>query len=238
MSCYISIDLDYFTSLSWSGSTIFNTKKNYRSFFKKLFSLCVPTLLVESHEHILEHVNSYPSDILYNMDYHNDVFPYEKDKDDYITKFEQQLTCGNWGNHVDWRSDAEFVWCLPDKYECWEKGYGDCNECMGRYSDISLFPSTYRDKQKFHKKVIQDFIWGKYRISSQLPVLKDVHAVGICLSIDYIEHYDLAFLADIFTNALDNNKIQFGKDMSQKIFDMYFSLEKYETHKEELVANY
>ena len=66
MHSYLSIDLDY-----WR-----NEKNDQEStkVFKKVFSLGLPLYVVKTHEQLLSHINRSRYDVIYNVDYHSDIF--------------------------------------------------------------------------------------------------------------------------------------------------------------------
>jgi len=215
MSSYLSIDLDYFTTVTSRGTHVFDDQKDYHKFFNTIFTKNIPVLLVDSHEMILDHVNSFPSDILYNMDYHNDVFPVCT----MDLKHGYGLECGSWGNFVSWRKDGTFIWCLPDFDECWVYGYGDCNLGDTGYKSN---PRLFNSRKPYSKTIVRDALWKDYRIYRKLPNLKDVQAVGICMSVGFVNPGDLDFLSGIFTKAYEDGRICLGEDVSKQKFYDYF----------------
>ncbi|MEK6833164.1 MAG: hypothetical protein AABY32_03885 [Nanoarchaeota archaeon] len=123
-SVYLSIDLDF-----WSE---YSSRKSSDRFFNKIINLDLPLLVVDSHEEIVDHVNTSGANILINMDSHSDIIGFYglDDKKEELSSREEY----NWANHVSWRANGSFVWLYPTYY-CYEDGTG-----IGTCCDVEVDP--------------------------------------------------------------------------------------------------
>jgi hypothetical protein len=124
MKAYLSIDLDYWVN---HGADYTDTDIHSYKFFKKVCALNLPIKVVRDHELLLPHINSAKCDLLYNVDYHSDIFGYvdEEEKQKYSS---EPPNCGTWANYVEWRESAAFHWIYPNAH-CYHK----CGSSCGAY---------------------------------------------------------------------------------------------------------
>lgn len=117
MKSYLSVDLDYWMLHMNDTSSV--------KFFNKLLSLGKPIRVVQSHEELLPQINESKADVLYNIDYHADIFGFvEKgEAKDWIKRNDPED--GTWGVYVDWRKHGSFCWMHPH-HHCMEHGKGAC----------------------------------------------------------------------------------------------------------------
>lgn len=117
MTSYLSIDLDYWMLHLNDTACV--------KFFNRIFSLGLPIQIVQSHEELLPHINENKADVLYNVDYHSDLFGFNNEEEPKTWLKENNPKDGTWGAYVDWRKDGHFVWIHPQSH-CMEIGKGAC----------------------------------------------------------------------------------------------------------------
>jgi len=165
MKSYLSVDLDYWMLHQNDTSCV--------KFFNKVMSLGKKIRVVQSHEELLEHVNESKADILYNIDYHSDLFGFE-DKSEIEKWFvENSAEDGTWGVFVNWRKSGQFCWMHPVK-DCINLGVGAC--WVGSNEDP--FNGAFVEWEK---------VWNQVGIGGL--DLESVTDIGVAISPDYT-HFD------------------------------------------------
>ena len=165
MRVYLSIDLDY-----WNG------RKFPEQYFDDVLSLEKPTIVVQQHHYLLEHVKKHQKefDTLVNIDWHSDI----ADRIDGKRKFSKQcpLNCGTWLNYINGKN-KRYIWSYPDKV-CvsgeWQSGYCHIKDRN---------PFTYENHYEICRWSV---IEQRYR---WFPSLDDVIAVGISISPGWADTY-------------------------------------------------
>lgn len=169
MSTYLSIDIDF-----W--------KKHYNlDHMKKFLELAKGAspnvLIVDSHEQLKTHVNTYGCNSLINVDFHSDIYDiaqphnYPDSEDPYYRRY----NCGTWVNYVKFRYKGKFTWIHPHIHD---RGiqYGYCHvETRRNFMTVNPF---------FNPKIAE---WNEtYKIASTTPEdhinWSDIGAVGIAFS--------------------------------------------------------
>lgn len=119
MKSYLSVDLDYWMLHINDTASV--------KFFNKILSLGKPIRVVQSHEELLPQINESKADVLYNVDYHADIFGFsdKKEVDEWIKNNPPED--GTWGVFVEWRRKGSFCWMHP-QHHCMEYGKGACWE--------------------------------------------------------------------------------------------------------------
>lgn len=108
MSTYLTIDLDY-----WMDDT---GTEGSNKFFRKVFALECPMVVVASHESVVRYANKTNCRTLYNVDYHSDIVN--------THGFSKLEFCeGTWGNYIKWRAEGTFIWKHPHNPSTLEYGY-------------------------------------------------------------------------------------------------------------------
>ena len=127
---FLSIDLDYWGICQ---EVLDNPdSKLAQPFVAKLIRMSedeknpLPLYVVESHEEMLPIVNKYPSNELWNVDFHSDFSVWKEKKQAKRKPFD-----GDWVNFVQWAKQGKYVW-IPPKKECYQNGYGP-GTCDGQW---------------------------------------------------------------------------------------------------------
>lgn len=108
MKVFLSIDLDYFC---WD-----TYQKSSKSFFERILKLRLPILVTEEHEQIVNYVNSFEFNELWNIDFHDDFMGYKD------TEFPEDY---NWVDFVDLKD--KYKWFYPSFQDCYKNYLGRCN---------------------------------------------------------------------------------------------------------------
>lgn len=111
MTSYLSVDLDY-----W-GMQQTDVHSSITKFLDKCISIKVPIKVYDTHEHILNQLNRYKVDHLYQIDFHSDVC--ESDVD--------ELSEGTWANFYKYREECVFEWRYPSFKRCFQEKWGRCD---------------------------------------------------------------------------------------------------------------
>ena len=160
---YLSIDLDYWLApddhyVDYNNPTI----EQFHTFMRSL-DFIKDRCIVDSHDHILSHINNIAPKKIIHVDYHQDIaYPYDIYKN--VTLHE-----GTFFYFVENRNKIDYIWYYPDKKSL---DFGLC-----------VLPSA----KPFSKK---NFIFKNQNRSKGLPtndVLKDVVALGFSISTDYLD---------------------------------------------------
>ena len=151
MRSYLSIDLDY-----WRNEP--NDKKS-AEFFKKAFSLGIPLYVVKTHEQLLDHVNKSKYDLIYNVDFHSDLFGFhdKKERADWIRKNPKAPDEGQWGVFIKWRKNGCFYWLYPS-VTCYSVNGHDTKRsstgaCWETKKDNPYLPTTYTDWKEVKRNI-------------------------------------------------------------------------------------
>jgi hypothetical protein len=121
MKTYLSIDLDF-----WNYFVAFNCFiPDPWSKIATLLTLNIPILVVENHDELTEHANSFGIDKLVNVDYHDDLGDGTE---------EHSLSCANWPLHLMNTGRISYIWRHPHSEDIVP---GLCNENM-RFPDIAM----------------------------------------------------------------------------------------------------
>jgi hypothetical protein len=151
MRTCLSIDLDYFSA---------GTERGLIRFFNRVLGLRLPIFVSAFHDQMLPWINSHPSDLLLNVDYHSDIQEIDKPALDLPLC---ELGEGNWSNYVEWKENATFSWRYP---KCiWEPTDGFCHGVDNPF-----------------KKPCSG--WKAARMKPGLGRIPwhTIHAIGVCLS--------------------------------------------------------
>ena len=80
--------------------------------------LNLDTLVVNSHEKLLKHINQSNCSTLINLDFHSDL------SNDCV---DLEYNEGTWANFVKWQLTGNFLWLYPNHYQCIVNQDGLCN---------------------------------------------------------------------------------------------------------------
>jgi hypothetical protein len=194
MKVYLSIDLDY-----WANHCLFSAKQ-CNTFFKKLADVNVKKFkFVKHHEGLLRHASDNNCDTLVNVDFHSDLTNL------YSNGIKSELNEGTWVSFVSWRKEGSFIWMLPSKsFEEW--GYCQDTTIIRKFEDLNF-------KNTGWKKI-------KKQIGTRNIKWKDVCAVGICLSPEWLEYSEplRCVLPSLFGNVVSRSKFSLNKYKFRKNF--------------------
>jgi len=184
MNTFLSIDLDYFgmTRFGYSKKGKHNNKKFITDFISKSLSLKVPTIIIESHEHILTLLNKRKYDKVINVDFHSDIV---------IDEGNEVLNEGTWANHYRYKKSTVFEWRYPNKEACLYEGNGVCGY-WGSYT-TEWKPSKMGFKRVIHKEGIDNINFNS------------IDGVGICISPTWYCKEDIDFIFNKF-DILNHDK--------------------------------
>ena len=177
-SIYLSVDLDYWCASEtvWTGAT---------DMLKTIAKWGGPTVMVDDHGDMLEHINKHPCQLLVNVDAHSDIWNY-----DAIVRCGRECDCSNWVNYVRWQQGQEFLWLHPHAPKSvWEDG-----ACHGDAPN------------PFYKKNLPSSAWKKAsKKRGEFPAAwwKNVQAVGIAISEAWLD--ESKYVEDAIRFALRYN---------------------------------
>lgn len=175
-SVFLSLDIDFFNPLS-----IHHRERRITRFLNKLRCLA-PISAVMNHHQMLDKVNNFAGNTLFNLDSHSDL----ADKD------VQDFNCGTWISYVKWRRKGKYIW-----------GHNLGNPCDGCCNGGDKFIFGYHGVNKG----LSD--WNKLKtkrfdnLSFRLPA--GIKEICICISPSYSDN-DLIKIAK---DWLRNNNIPF-----------------------------
>lgn len=110
-STYLSIDCDYFESLSL-----------FKKYLDQIIELKVPIVCAYEHDEILYDINRSGATRIINIDHHSDLSDYSNDGDGPLS-----LNEGTWANFIENKKDKHFIWIYPqDGCRC-DEGTGRCD---------------------------------------------------------------------------------------------------------------
>lgn len=140
MNTYLSIDLDYFSTRSRTGS--YSAVKNAERCLSRALDLDVPKIIVISHEQMMDHITNF--DRLINVDHHSDMCARFMDPN------EPQNY--DWVNHLP---------CKGRIFE-WRHPYDDIDSglCDTEAGDFFIDPKTNYGWEKVSRKKGLRGIWG------------------------------------------------------------------------------
>ena len=118
-SSFLTFDLDYF----FMGYADYSYKENPYYFMKKLINLSIPIHVFMEHHEVLNYMDK-PYSTIYNVDFHSDIVH------DPCT----DLNEGTWANFYPYKNKAVFQWNYPEKYSCFDQGFGICDEFPKKWS--------------------------------------------------------------------------------------------------------
>lgn len=150
---YLSIDLDYFNNPTNTSEVV--------PFFKNVFQIKRPILIVSTHHLMLHDINQYDHyKLLYNVDYHSDLCELNPGG----------IGEGTWVNYVKWRKQATFIWHYP--HPICKGGAGLCHEDHDWPSRNN--PFTHKDQCE----------WKVRRVRHGLQKIEwdRIDRINICLS--------------------------------------------------------
>ena len=176
MKSYLSIDMDYWFN-NFDDNTSEKVKNTYIPFINKVESCNVPIFFCNQHDEILQDLNKYKVDRLYNVDYHSDI----------IIEPEETLDEGTWASFYRFRSNCIFEWRMPDRYMCVKSGMGLCHA-----RSIDTFPRT-------------KFGYKKSKTISGLNGIEwnSIIAIGICESPEWINEEGYSAFWDFKSKITD-----------------------------------
>ena len=155
MSTYLSIDLDYFIGLNKNDADKFRCL----NLVNKALELRVPTIVVDTHHGLTNHINKmgqvHDINHLINIDFHDDIVT-----DGY------GLNEGSWVTFINWKDNGQYEWRYPNYDRCVKQFQGvcDCNV------DIFKAPVVAGWGDCIRKQGTRGIDWA------------DIKAVGICMS--------------------------------------------------------
>ena len=177
MKTYLSIDLDY-----WFA----NGDGDINDLYRMLYTISDrPSIIVDEHHHIKEHIDSFDVDRIIHIDYHQDiVYP--------VNGSHFKIDCGNFFFFLKNRRDIDYEWYYPD-IRCRTEGL-----CIDeRYKPYSK--KNFVFKSQTRKKGLPT-----------LKSLKDVVAIGIACSYFYcfdveeeIVNATRLYLNKLLSNCID-----------------------------------
>jgi hypothetical protein len=153
---YLSIDLDYYTGVEY------DSKERYQclDLVNKALELRVPTIVVDTHHGLTEHINKmgkrFELDHLINIDFHDDI----------VCKNVCGLTEGTWVIHINWKNNGLYEWRYPSYTECISNQNGICDRTVNLFDAPSR--SGWYDCAR--KEGLDNINWD------------NIKALGICLS--------------------------------------------------------
>lgn len=154
MKSYLSIDLDY-----W-GMQEDDTVSSLSSFIDKSISIEVPIKVYDTHEKILNHLNRYDVDHLYQVDYHSDVC------EDDVKEIEE----GTWANFYKYRNNCVFEWRYPSFKKCFQERWGRCDSSQSE-DYVGPWPKHFFPyKQVIRRQGLKNIRWNT------------IQAIGISVS--------------------------------------------------------
>ena len=191
MHSYLSIDLDY-----WR-----NEKNDHEStkVFKKVFSLGLPLYVVQTHEQLLSHINRSRYDVIYNVDYHSDIFGFHsKEERTKWIKDNPKPDEGQWGVFIKWRKRGCFHWMYPNR-NCYvvnghESVRNDVGACWESRKDNPYLPATYTDWKEIKRSI------GLYYLDWD-----SVTEIGICVSPDWSKEETVKKVGKILECSFDKH---------------------------------
>jgi len=167
---FLSIDLDY-----WADH---RSERSSLLFFNKVADLYLPIHVVESHEEMLPLINESGCSVLYNVDYHSDIFGFDnpEERESWIEEHPHPNE-GQWGPYVEWRDKGCFWWMYP-----WKRCYGDAGCTWG--GDGSCWDRSRCNP--FTKGYTQ---WAKTRRCKGTTPIRwgTISKVAVCLSPDWYD---------------------------------------------------
>jgi hypothetical protein len=168
MRSFLSIDLDY-----WKNH---NSDDHSFRFMRKVFRLGLPVRLVQDHEEMLEQLNASRYDVVYNVDYHSDIFGFRDKKD--LTEWKSKNSkpeCGSWAIFVDWSMTSTFHWMYPHAY-CYthDNDYSNSGVCWTNLHDNPYLGGVLKTWKELRRSK------GVARIDWQ-----SIEAISVCLSPDW-----------------------------------------------------
>lgn len=214
MRSYLSIDLDY-----WSKH---QSDKQSLRFMKKVFNLGLPVFFVKDHEQLLPHLNAEKYDIVYNVDYHSDIFGFRDAADRETWYSKNKPECGNWSVFVDWRSTGIFHWMYPHAF-CYthDNDWRDSGVCWTGLKDNPYLGGVIKEWKELRKsKGVAQIDWGT------------IKAVGVCLSPDWVTPCSIVRAAALFglsVSDVNQGKMENGwvdKKQSKKNYEAQMMLDK------------
>jgi hypothetical protein len=140
------------------------TRAGAEHFFAHVLDLKLPIFVAPFHDQLLEHINANSGTHLYQIDYHSDITDLAEPALDLSL---DDLNEGSWANFVEWKESGRFVW---------------------RHPKISLEPGDgyCHDRNNPFEKDCSG--WRETRRATGLGCIpwKTIHAVGVCLSSDWL----------------------------------------------------
>jgi len=110
---YLSIDIDY-----WN---LAETALEAKDFFRKIFRLGVPLVIVWDHQDLIEFADKSAATKVINVDYHSDYANLTE------KQFEELVPdCGTWVEYI--KRLKEFEWRYPSFSRCFKNMEGRCEE--------------------------------------------------------------------------------------------------------------
>lgn len=203
---YLSVDLDY-----WLNS---KTTKSANVFFRKLFKLNKPMVIVQDHDKLVPDINKYPPQdkIIYNVDFHSDIVG-ERDLQGRRCSRKEALNCGNWVNYVNFRKEGIFYWIYPSAKTCYLRR--ESTRVPFDNSDYSGWKKIYH-RQGLHN----------------VPLNK-VERIGISVSPDY---YNIDPIFDVLEALYKYPFTEETKRMNKKraLDDLMWQFKDYEVREKTL----
>jgi len=148
---YLTIDLDYWTNYRETLSP--------NRFFKKIFAMDCPKVVVASHESVVRYANKSGCRTIINVDYHSDIV-------DQPLHEKVDFNEGTWANFIKWREQGTFIWRHPHGVDSLRDGYCHSN----------MFHNPFDLASHASWKTVQ-----RKKGLANIP-LDDVAEVCICLS--------------------------------------------------------
>jgi len=181
LKTYLSIDLDYWAN-KYEDPQPAKQAYNFLSRVKKLNK---KIYICDSHEEILDHLNSYKVDKVINVDFHSDVVYEDLINYDDPKEFNE----GTWANYYKYRKNCIFEWHYPNVKICFCQGWGRC-EWLWPDHEIGKFEK----RRMGYKKIIRG--QGISGIMSN-----NIIAVGVCRSPNWCDKW----IYDVFRGVMNED---------------------------------